>query len=66
MWVDYIRVYQDPKLINIGCDPEDYPTADYIQKLAPAFSNPNITTFEQLKPHVDGLLWPKNRLTDTC
>lgn len=24
--VDYIRVYQDPARINIGCDPDDYPT----------------------------------------
>lgn len=28
--VDYVRVYQDPNNINIGCDPEDFPTADYI------------------------------------
>lgn len=25
MSVDYIRVYQDPKNINIGCDPEGFP-----------------------------------------
>jgi hypothetical protein len=24
--IDYIRVYQDPARINIGCDPEDFPT----------------------------------------
>ena len=30
MLVDYIRVYQPPNEINIGCDPEGYPTQDYI------------------------------------
>ncbi|KAF5371800.1 hypothetical protein D9758_003386 [Tetrapyrgos nigripes] len=30
MLVDYIRVYQEPDALNIGCDPEGFPTADYI------------------------------------
>ena len=30
--VDYIRVYQDPDNINIGCDPPDFPTAAYINE----------------------------------
>lgn len=30
--VDYIRVYQDIRHINIGCDPEGYPTLDYINE----------------------------------
>ena len=32
MRVDYIRVYQDIRYINIGCDPEEYPTLNYINK----------------------------------
>ena len=32
MRVDYVRVYQDIRHINIGCDPEGYPTSDYINK----------------------------------
>ena len=32
MKVDYIRVYQDPDLKNIGCDPESFPTAAYINQ----------------------------------
>lgn len=32
MRVDYIRVYQDVRHINIGCDPEDYPTLAYINE----------------------------------
>lgn len=32
MKVDYIRVYQDPDNKNIGCDPDDFPTAAYIDQ----------------------------------
>ena len=31
-YVDYVRVYQREGVDNIGCDPPDFPTADYIQK----------------------------------
>jgi beta-glucan synthesis-associated protein KRE6 len=34
MYVDYIRVYQPKGKTNIGCDPKDMPTADYITKYA--------------------------------
>ena len=30
MLVDYIRVYQRSDSVNIGCDPTDFPTAQYI------------------------------------
>ena len=30
LYIDYIRVYQDPDNINYGCDPDDFPTEDYI------------------------------------
>lgn len=32
MKVDWVRVYQDPNAINIGCDPADFPTMDYIKQ----------------------------------
>lgn len=32
MKVDYVRVYQDPDQINIGCDPKDFPTQAYINQ----------------------------------
>lgn len=28
--IDWIRVYQDPDNINIGCSPKDFPTQNYI------------------------------------
>ncbi|KAL0069164.1 hypothetical protein AAF712_003852 [Marasmius tenuissimus] len=32
MYVDYIRVYQHPDQINIGCDPKEFPTQAYIEE----------------------------------
>jgi beta-glucan synthesis-associated protein KRE6 len=32
MLIDYIRVYQPKNAINIGCDPDDFPTAAYINQ----------------------------------
>ncbi|QEL63154.1 beta-glucan synthesis-associated protein KRE6 [Candidozyma auris] len=29
--VDYVRIYQPEDQINVTCDPEDYPTVDYIE-----------------------------------
>jgi len=46
MSIDYIRVYQDPDNINYGCDPENFPTQDYIKQYLEAYTNPNFTTWE--------------------
>jgi hypothetical protein len=32
MRIDYIRVYQAKGSINIGCDPDDFPTEAYINQ----------------------------------
>ncbi|GAA6007084.1 hypothetical protein JCM10207_001500 [Rhodosporidiobolus poonsookiae] len=61
MRIDYIRVYQQPDRINIGCSPDDYPTADYIESHLGAYKNPNYTTWEEA-----GYTKPRNRLVDTC
>ncbi|KZP14597.1 glycoside hydrolase family 16 protein [Athelia psychrophila] len=45
MRVDYIRVYQPKDAINYGCDPKDFPTADYINQYIEAYTNPNLTTW---------------------
>ena len=45
MKVDYIRVYQPVGEENIGCDPQDFPTQDYINQYADAYANPNLTTW---------------------
>jgi len=60
--IDYIRVYQPRDAINIGCDPRDFPTEDYINAYMEAYSNPNLTTwtndFQQPMP--------KNKLLQQC
>ncbi|GAA5864260.1 hypothetical protein JCM8547_001311 [Rhodosporidiobolus lusitaniae] len=61
MRVDYVRIYQDPDNINIGCDPELYPTAEYIEKHKEAYTNPNLTTWADYSDTT-----PKNSLIDTC
>jgi beta-glucanase (GH16 family) len=45
MRVDWIRVYQPKDAINIGCDPQNFPTAAYINQYLPAYTNPNLTTW---------------------
>ncbi|KAG5422218.1 KRE6 [Candida metapsilosis] len=59
--IDYVRIYQPPDQINVGCDPSDYPTYDYIQEHLDLYSNPNITSFEDA-----GYSFPKNSLTGGC
>ncbi|OWT39540.1 glucosidase [Cryptococcus neoformans] len=56
--IDYFRVYQRSDSISVGCDPDDYPTADYIAKHAEVYSNANLTTWAQA-----GKTFPKNELT---
>lgn len=47
MLVDYVRVYQQEKIGRLGCDPDDYPTAQYIADHSNAYNNPNLTTWKQ-------------------
>ncbi|KAK7052326.1 beta-glucan synthesis-associated protein [Favolaschia claudopus] len=60
--IDYVRVYQYPDQINIGCDPPDFPTAAYIDAYLEAYSNPNLTTWvDDYKQKI-----PRNKLVDGC
>ncbi|QRW00570.1 glycoside hydrolase family 16 protein [Ceratobasidium sp. AG-Ba] len=61
MLVDYVRVYQRAGHQNVGCDPPDYPTADYINQHIVAYTNPNITTWEAAN-----FTFPRNSLYDKC
>ncbi|KAF8066469.1 beta-glucan synthesis-associated protein-domain-containing protein [Lyophyllum atratum] len=56
--IDYVRVYQRKGATNVGCNPKDYPTADYINQHADAYQNVNTTTWNWVKP--------KNSLYDGC
>jgi hypothetical protein len=59
MYVDYIRVYQIEGVGRIGCDPEDYPTAQYIEDHLNAYQNPNLTTWKQA-----GYSWPVSLISN--
>lgn len=39
MLIDYVRVYQRKDSVNIGCNPPDYPTADYITRHQEAYTS---------------------------
>lgn len=45
MRIDYIRIYQDEDNQIVGCDPEGYPTTEYIRKHPEPYANPNITSW---------------------
>ncbi|KAF8987327.1 beta-glucan synthesis-associated [Cyathus striatus] len=47
---DYVRVYQRKGQSNVGCNPKDYPTMDYINNHLEAYQNPNVTTWSWPKP----------------
>ncbi|KAJ7913846.1 beta-glucan synthesis-associated [Mycena leptocephala] len=62
MRLDWVRVYQHPDKINIGCDPPEKPTSQYINTYTEAYTNPLLTTW------VDDYhqTIPKNKLIDEC
>ena len=63
MVIDWVRVYQDPEAINVGCDTPDYPTKDYIEKHIEAYTNSNLTLWGNTPEEGGyGAEWPLNRL----
>ncbi|KAG8972105.1 hypothetical protein FRB90_010304, partial [Tulasnella sp. 427] len=41
--IDWIRVYQPKDNINVGCDPEGFPTSSYIDMFPEVYTNANLT-----------------------
>ncbi|KAJ8606859.1 hypothetical protein MRB53_040669 [Persea americana] len=63
MQVDYVRVYQRSDQINVGCDPPDFPTADFINRHYEAYTNPNMTIWGGTADNGGYQAnWPRNRL----
>ncbi|KAG7927499.1 hypothetical protein KL925_002870 [Ogataea polymorpha] len=58
MEIDYVRIYQPNDSVSLTCDPEDYPTYDYINNHPTAYENWNHTTWKSA-----GYSFPKNKLT---
>jgi hypothetical protein len=46
MYVDYIRIYQHPDKVDIGCDPKDRPTAKYIKDHPKLYNDPTLREFK--------------------
>ena len=61
MSIDYVRLYQPSDAISLTCDPEDYPTYDYIEAHKYAYTDANLTSWKQA-----GYTFPKNNLTGNC
>ncbi|KAF2089432.1 glycoside hydrolase family 16 protein [Saccharata proteae CBS 121410] len=59
--VDYVRWYQEKGKGSVTCDPEGYETTAYIRDHAEAYTNPNLTLWNET-----GYGWPENRLTSDC
>lgn len=55
--IDYVRIYQPKDAISVTCDPEDYPTYDYIENHRKAYDIWNYTLWNQT-----GYSTPKNSL----
>lgn len=55
--IDYVRLYQPPNQINVGCDPAGFPTSDYIEQHINVYQNANLTSFED-----GGYSFPKHSL----
>ncbi|CAO1623221.1 unnamed protein product [Parajaminaea phylloscopi] len=68
MSVDWIRVYQKKGQQNVGCDPADYPTADYIKRHMRAYTDANLTLWGSTEEKGGyGAPWPRNSLNpDGC
>ncbi|CAO2651172.1 Nn.00g094690.m01.CDS01 [Neocucurbitaria sp. VM-36] len=61
MRIDYIRIYQPEDDQIVTCDPDGYPTTDYIDKHPEPYANPNLTDWKST-----GFDWPKNSFMDDC
>lgn len=61
MRVDYVRVYQPENDINMTCDPDGYPTTDYINSHESAYMNVNATSWEMA-----GYSFPHNKVVQGC
>lgn len=61
MKVDYVRVYQPSDAKSITCDPEGFPTYDYIEDHKNVYTNANLTLWKDA-----GYKFPPNKLTSDC
>jgi beta-glucan synthesis-associated protein KRE6 len=61
MKFDYVRVFQQKGQEALSCDPDDYPTSDYIKNHPEPYNNQNLTTWNKTT-----YSWPRNSLRSGC
>ncbi|KAA8564938.1 hypothetical protein EYC84_010708 [Monilinia fructicola] len=61
MRFDYLRIYQPEGSESVTCDPDGYPTTEYIKAHPKAYNNQNHTSWSAA-----GYEWPTNSFVDTC
>lgn len=61
MRVDYVRLYQKEGEEMVTCDPPGFETTAYIKKHKRAYTNMNLTKWEDT-----GYAWPKHKLNSDC
>ncbi|KAI9596759.1 beta-glucan synthesis-associated [Syncephalis fuscata] len=61
MYVDYIRIYQDPDNIDVTCDPKDRPTAQYIKDHPKLYNDASIHEFKNSE-----YPWPQFSINPQC
>ncbi|RKP08189.1 beta-glucan synthesis-associated, partial [Thamnocephalis sphaerospora] len=47
MSIDYVRIYQDPKKVDVTCDPKDRPTQQYIKDHKELYTNAGLRLFNE-------------------
>lgn len=52
MYIDYVRVWQKADEKNVGCDPPDYPTKEYIEANARKYGDPAMPPGDETCPGV--------------
>jgi hypothetical protein len=63
MSIDYVRVYQRTDSYNVGCDPVDFPTADFINRHSEAYNDANMTIWGGTAADGGyGAYWPRNNM----
>ncbi|KAL5371868.1 hypothetical protein DPSP01_013933 [Paraphaeosphaeria sporulosa] len=59
--VDYVRWYQKKGEKMVTCDPPGFETTNYIKEHIRAYTDPNLTRWDQT-----GYGWPKHKLNSDC
>ncbi|CAK9435305.1 uncharacterized protein LODBEIA_P57300 [Lodderomyces beijingensis] len=59
--VDYVRVYQPRDQVSLTCDPEDYPTSQYIRDHMRAYVDSSLHDWKGA-----GFAFPRNSIADSC